>query len=148
MKNFYKLIISIIFLFVFPSLYAQDIYEDWVKYGGTQNYFLRSATKTDASANIYQAGATISDNGDYDVLITKYDRGGNEIWSETYDANGYNDAAIDVYIDQSSNVYIAGKTYNPNTSGYSLLILKYNSNGILIWDEVYNYSSSLYNVAT
>lgn len=134
--------------FVSTGIFAQTVFEDWVQGTGTQNFFLKSTIKTDNLKNVYQAGATISQAGDYDVILTKYNAKGEELWTQTYDEAGYNDAAVDVYIDASQNIYLAGTTFNSANSGYQVLILKYSSSGTLLWDETYSYPGSLYNVAT
>src|SRR5690606_84992 len=113
-----------------------------------QNYFLKSTVKTDANRNVYQAGTTISSAGDYDVIVTKYNPRGEEIWTHTYDVAGYDDAAVDLFIDDNSNLYLAGTTFNPSNSGYQVLVLKYNASGTFLWDDVYAYPNSLYNLAT
>lgn len=127
---------------------SQTVFEDWVQTRGTQSYFLKSIVKTDSYRNVYQAGATLSDNGDYDVIITKFNSRGQELWTKTYDVAGYDDAAIDIYIDENQDVYLAGTTFNAENSGYQVLILKYKSNGDLLWSDVYSHPNSLYNVAT
>lgn len=129
-------------------LSAQTVFEDWVQGTGSQSYFLKSTVKTDNLKNVYQAGATVSSSGDYNVILTKYDARGTELWTETYDVAGYDDAAIDIYIDPNQNIYIAGTTFNPANSGYQVLVLKYNSSGNLIWHDTYAHPGSLYNVAT
>lgn len=85
---------------------------------------------------------------DYDLIITKYDRDGIELWTETYDGSGGDDAAVDIYIDDNENVYVAGTSLDPNTNIYKCLLLKYNASGVLLWDEEYAAQNSLYNVAT
>lgn len=143
-----SLSLSLMFCFISSGIFAQTVFEDWVQGRGSQNYFLKSTVKTDSYRNVYQAGATISPSADYDVILTKYDPKGQEIWTKTYDVAGYDDAAIDIYIDASHNVYIAGTTFNPANSGYQVLVLKYSSDGTLLWNETYSYPGSLYNVAT
>ncbi|NEN22578.1 T9SS type A sorting domain-containing protein [Cryomorpha ignava] len=135
-------------LFWVNSAYSQTVFEDWMTTRGTQSYFLKSVVKTDANKNVYQAGATLSSLGDYDVILTKYNPRGEELWTETYDVAGYDDAAIDLFIDNNNNVYLAGSTFNPSNSGYQVLVLKYSSSGTFLWDDVYTYPNSLYNLAT
>lgn len=138
----------IVMLFSANTAFCQAVFEDWVQGTGSQNYFLKSTVKTDANRNVYQAGATISSAGDYDVIVTKYNPRGEEIWTRTYDVAGYDDAAIDLFIDNNSNVYLAGATFNPSNSGYKVLVLKYSSSGTFLWDDVHSYPNSLYSLAT
>ena len=134
--------------FLTGLLSAQTVFEDWVQRTGSQHYFLKSTVKTDNLRNVYQAGATITSDGDYDVILSKYDARGTELWTKTYDVAGYDDAAIDLYVDASHNVYIAGTTFDPANSGYQILVLKYDPNGNLLWNDTYAHPGSLYNVAT
>ena len=39
---------------------------------------------TDGSGNVYQVGATINNDGNYDAIISKTDRNGQELWLETF----------------------------------------------------------------
>src|SRR5690606_23792947 len=118
----------LIVLFCTNSGFSQTVFEDWVQPRGSQSYFLKSIVKTDSYRNVYQAGATLSSNGDYDVIITKFNPQGQELWNKTYDVAGYDDAAIDIYIDNNHNVYLVGTTFNPANNGYRTLTLKYKSN--------------------
>jgi len=76
-----------------------------------------------------------------DILIVKCDLEGNLIWQKIYSAiNGYNDLISDYIIDSDNFIYIVGETYiDPLNS--ELLLLKYNSNGDLIWR--YSYAGSV-----
>lgn len=130
-------------------MFAQDVYQDWAILKGTQNFFLKSIVKTDASRNVYQAGATFTADGNYDVILSKSDYKGNELWTATYDnGDNLNDAAVDIQLDSGGNIYVAGTTVNPNNSGYQVLLLKYSSGGNLLWHLTYSFPGSLYNVAT
>jgi hypothetical protein len=61
-------------------LYAQAqtpvVFEEWAEYRGVQEFFYKNVTVTDASNNVYIAGATLNGEGDYDLLISKFDRHG------------------------------------------------------------------------
>lgn len=64
-----------------------------------------------------------------------------EVWSKTYfNPNGtgsdYSDKTI---IDAQGNTYIACATRTQNTSD-DIMVLKYNSAGLLLWTKTYNYS--------
>ncbi len=130
------------------SVYAQDVYEEWVKTEGSQNFFVKSTAKTDANRNVYQAGATITSNGDYDVLVTKYGPSGIEHWTQTFDNTGFDDGATDIYLDTGGNIYIAGASQISASGSYATLILKYSNSGALLWSDIYSHPNSVYNVAS
>lgn len=69
----------------------------------------------------------------------KYDPEGREQWSKPYSKHD-EDYAYDVATDDAGNMYVAGVAYTDKTKDYDFLILKYTSNGELLWDETYNFS--------
>lgn len=141
-----KIILSAILVMVITNCYAQTqtlVSEAWASDKGTQNFFQRNMTVTDANLNVYVAGATLNANGNYDLLLTKYDDKGDEQWTKQVDGNGHgDDFATAVFIDGSSNVYVTGSEYESSTNKNDIIILKYNSSGTLQWDAYYNGSSS------
>lgn len=71
--------------------------------------------------------------GDHNQLrITKAGKDG-VIWQRTYNGPvaGYDNAATAMFIDGDQNVYVAGKVHNGDN--YDIQILKYNTDGDLIW---------------
>ncbi len=87
---------------------------------------------TDNSGNVYTSGNTT--NTDWNSLYTliKYNANGDEQWSINYDNTEYTeDDLMDMAIDNSGNIFLAGYSYDNN--GSSGLVLKYNSSGILQW---------------
>src|ERR1700742_966432 len=45
------------------------VFEEWTSSSGFQTFYQKSVTKTDASKNVYIAGATMNQYGNYDVLV-------------------------------------------------------------------------------
>jgi len=119
-------------------------FEDWVSSGGTQAFFQKSVVRTDASGNAHIAGATLNQNGNYDMYIAKYNASGVLLWDVVYaGAGGWHDAASDLRVDGFGNVYVTGSVYTSSNDSNDVITLKYNSSGSLQWDEIYNGASSL-----
>ncbi len=62
-------------------------------------------------------------------------------WAKVFDFNGQNnrdDAVNDVIADESGNVYAAGYTYGSANPNGTILTLKYNSGGTLVWSRAYS----------
>lgn len=89
----------------------------------------------DKDSYIYVTG--FSGSGCYTI---KYDPEGGEIWRNPYthyDETG----AYDIATDGDGNAYIAGYAYTKKTRDYDFLIVKYASNGDLLWERTPNFSS-------
>jgi hypothetical protein len=96
-------------------------------WGGSKIDYLISAT-SDASGNIYFAGYTYSfGEGDADVLVLKYDSGGNLLWARTWGGVN-NDFANGIGVDASGNIYVVGQTDDS-----ALLLLKFTNSGTFEW---------------
>jgi len=79
---------------------------------------------------IYVAGS-LRNGSDLDYLIVKYDENGNFFWTITYDS-GVSDIAYGVAVDSNSNLYVTG------SRATDYLTIKYNPNGILEWQRIFN----------
>jgi subtilisin family serine protease len=117
--------------------------KEWVEYAGLADSLHWSATTLDSQNNVIVTGTTIVAPGNTDVLTTKYDRSGNVLWAVT--ANGSAsalDRGVAIAVDASDQVYVAGAAFNGSTF-YDVLVLKYASDGTLIWSHSWNGPSSL-----
>lgn len=90
----------------------------------------------DDSSNVYVTGyITISNS---EIYTIKYNKNGIFQWGQVYSGSGNeNDRAYAIVVDELRCVYIAGSCKSAQT-GYDCILLKYNSNGIMLWDAEYN----------
>lgn len=141
MNKFKLYVTTFLFLMFGLEFYSQDtiVYEDWAQTEDIDAHFMANKTKLDDQDNTYIAGATINSSGDYDLYVTKLDSEGDELWSYTYaGSGGEDDAASDLVIDASYNVYITGSYYKDTTDSNNLLLIKLNSTGTQQWVKTYD----------
>ncbi len=99
----------------------------WATYYGGTDGDMAKALATDASGNVYMAGATASTSGIasggfqntfggnnppfdlYDAFLVKFDSGGNRVWA-TYYGGTASETANGVAVDASGNIYLVGTT--------------------------------------
>ena len=147
----YIVIAFAIFLPMFKHLQAQttQIFKDWATLDGTQNLFIKATTVTDVYQSVYVAGATRNGNGDYDILITKHDKFGNLIWTDTHDgAGGGDDAALALFVDTHCNLFITGTTFTSATDTQDVIVINYDSTGAQSWVSVYSGADHLNDYGT
>ncbi len=73
-----------------------------------------------------------------DIITIKYNNSGVRLWAVTYNGPGNsNDNASSMAIDNAGYIYIAGISWVSQNKS-DIVILKYNSNGTLIWSRTYN----------
>ncbi|MEO0071004.1 MAG: SBBP repeat-containing protein [candidate division WOR-3 bacterium] len=67
------------------------------------------------------------------IVTTVYNTKGESLWTAIYDSPaGGNDFGLVVTVDDSGYVYVAGYA-SGDTTGWDLIVLKYDSNGTLVW---------------
>lgn len=134
------------------SAQEQTFYlEEWHATEGEQAESLdRLVSISDASSNLYVAGSQLNQYGKYDLLLTKYDNTGYELWSTTFNLADTTANVIvgDMTLDNSGNIIIAGTVYNGASNNYDALTLKYNASGAKLWHKTYNGAGSFYDGGT
>ncbi|MBC7863009.1 MAG: SBBP repeat-containing protein [Bacteroidia bacterium] len=109
--------------------------------------FFASATITFGTTTLTNAST-----GSYDIFIVKYDPNGNEVWAQSAGGTSV-DGAESVSADANGNVFITGYFASPGivfgattltNSGASgdLFIVKYDSNGTVLWAKSVGGSSA------
>ena len=110
--------------------YAPDGTELWVKIIGGQSgkMDIPSAITTDAQGNVFVTGVSTGDSTLTDYLTLKLDKNnGNILWQERYDNQGFLDIAVDIVVNDSGNIIIAG-TSSSDTLSWDYKTLSYNGN--------------------
>ena len=114
---------------------------DWVKrYGGELYYnYKANGVIFDSFGSVYVSGYVFADYAHDDQFVTiKYDSSGNELWIEKCDGplNTYG-YIWNIGIDNLNNIYIIGKVTDYSNNGDDLALLKYDSNGNLLFSDYY-----------
>jgi hypothetical protein len=115
--------------------------------GSGNVYVIGQFTSATADFNPGGSGGTLTNAGDYDVFLAKYDAGGNFLWVKSMGSNGV-DQGEEVAVDASGNVYVTGHftsaivDFNPGGSGGTLtntsansdiFLAKYDGVGNFLW---------------
>jgi len=87
------------------------------RYNGTGNTDdFASAITLDGSGNVYVGGGSIGSGTGYDYATVKYDLDGTQLWDRRYNGTGNtDDAAYDIAVDNSGNVYVTGHSGGSGT---------------------------------
>ena len=97
--------------------------------------------KIDGHGNTYITGYTIVSSSNYDIVTMKYSSSGNLEWVKTYDGMLHDfDSPVGIEIDKAGYIYVSGTTKDSIESKREYLLLKYNTEGNLIWKKKYNNS--------
>jgi hypothetical protein len=109
----------------------------------SSTYFL--GIDLDNSNNVYVVGGTSSDGtiDGTDVQIAKYDTNGNLQWQKTLGSAGLYQAGVSIVVEQSTGDFYVGGYSLPN-GGFpqndAMLLVKYNSSGVLQWQKSLTYA--------
>jgi hypothetical protein len=91
----------------------------------------------DGTGNIYVTGYSAGNGSGTDMLTIKYDAAGVEKWVARYNGPGdTEDFANAITVDDSGNVYVAGRSGNFTAFNYTTVA--YDSNGTELWAEKYD----------
>lgn len=96
--------------------------------------------KRDANGNIYIVGRASTANSTFDIKLIKLNSSLAVQWIKTFDGQGLNDEASKVEIDYNGNIIIAGYVQKP-IDGKEYIIIKYDSNGNLLWQKEKDFSN-------
>ena len=126
----------------------------WVKRLGGSDNISANAIALDSQTNLYITGSfgtnlviesiTVTNHsapGNAGIFTAKFDSSGNPLWIRTADT-GQSQAGSSIAVDAAGNCYVTGNISGTNTfsgatlispGALSILLLKYNSAGTLLW---------------
>ena len=106
------------------------------------------AIAVDRFKNVYVAGWSKGAGTANDFTTIKYDSLGVRQWVARYNSCACGiDEVTALVIDSSGNVYVTGKSYNPNTL-YDFVTIKYNTHGLRQWKVSFNSSANRDDIPT
>ncbi|MCF7923121.1 MAG: SBBP repeat-containing protein, partial [Candidatus Marinimicrobia bacterium] len=95
----------------------------------------------DAAGNVFVSGYRWGPFIDSDILLIKYDPSGVEQWVADYAGAGLNnDFPNAMALDSAGNVFIGGYSYSATVDA-DFMTLKFDSEGNLLWDRLFNGSA-------
>jgi uncharacterized delta-60 repeat protein len=132
---------KIILLILISVSVNSQVTQEWVqRYNRIGNSDDRAnSVAADALGNIYVAGFSQNNIGEYGCCVIKYNPTGVQQWVQHYNAPGSgSDYLYDIALDNMSNIYVTGYTLVQSISRTDCLTLKYNSAGVLKWFARYD----------
>ena len=128
--------ITISFTFTFTiSVIGSTLFKNmgWIRNWGGQNKDLGRGIAIDSNDNIYITGVTLN-YGEDGLFLIKYDIFGTILWNKTWGIEG-SESGYRIAIDSSDNIYVLGGTMNNSDLNYDIVLIKFNSEGKLIWNR-------------
>ena len=152
---------------VFIAKYDHDGNALWAQSAGGSSYDISRSITTDAAGNAYITGkflssiisfgnATLTNAGECNVFIAKYDPNGNALWVKSAGGSEW-DEGNSITTDEAGNVYLTGyfgsssitfgNTTLTNIGGCDIFIIKYASDGNVLWAKSEGGSSADYGIS-
>jgi len=103
--------------------------------GTDQEYF--HSVKRNSSNETFLAGSTNAGGSGDRILIAKYDSSNNISFQKKYGGSyeGTNDKGDSLALDSSGNMYVVGTTNNGPSSDNDIVVVKFNSSGVIQWQR-------------
>lgn len=122
---------------------------EWSHPRGEQEMFTTAKATTDHAGNSVLIGQTIGANGDYDILLVKQDRDGQEIWNLQVSGTGNgDDFGAAVCVDANNVVYATGTVDNGSLNELDTWVCAISPDGTILWETEYDTGSNLSEVGT
>lgn len=158
--KFLELLFGLFITMFSTAIHAQTF--EWVKSMGGNSNDQSWQVATDRNGNVYAAGyyisatadfnaggtgGVITNAGDYDAFLAKYDAGGNFLWAKSIGGGG-TDQGYGVNTDGAGNVYVTGYFQSPTMDlnpggtggtitnaggGNDIFVVKYDAGGNFLW---------------
>jgi microcompartment protein CcmL/EutN len=118
----------------------------WAKQVGSLENEYSGGITTDSNGNVCVIGSTGGDlagtnSGGYDTWIAKYNGNGDRVWDKQFASSDLHYSSQDLVTDSSDNIYFTDRNAEDINSGVSLI--KYDSNGNLIWMKPLGFTADL-----
>jgi len=94
----------------------------------------------DGSGNTFITGGTSSFSSSSDVLLLKYDPAGTVLFSKTWGGD-QEDKGESLCLDSAGAIYVAGTTTSFGGGQEDILLLKYDSSGVIQWARTWGLTS-------
>lgn len=122
-------------------------------YNGTSNGDDRAIkVLIDRNNDIILAGNSKETGQENNIVLIKYNQGGDIIWLKIYDGSTHlNDFVNDFTIDKSNHICVAGKSCGNQTSSDVFFLMKLNPSGDTVWTKAFKgtgYMDEAYSVIT
>jgi hypothetical protein len=161
-KNDYGTVIKIDIdknVYVCGKSYLTDFETDFllIKYDslGTQKWVRRcrgenvdntvSDMVLDKSGNIYITGGSVRYSTLMDFLTIKYSANGDSLWSRRYDYDTLANIPLSIAIDSTGNICVTGYANDDVNNNTTLITLKYDGLGVLLWEKTYQNNPTNFN---
>ncbi len=101
----------------------------------------------DSMGNVYVTGYVYQFSTRHDYITIKYNSTGYALWMRRYDGPGIGrDYANAIALDSNQNVYVTGRSYDPD-SDFDYCTIKYDTNGYRLWIARFNGPGDFYDEA-
>jgi len=107
-----------------------------------------TAIAVDGSGNVYITGSSVGSGTSGDYATIKYNPAGNQLWEKRYNGPGNGgDAASDIAVDGSGNIYVTGYSWGSGTYD-DYATIKYDPVGNQLWVQRYNGPGNYHDLAS
>ena len=136
-----KVILMILLVMTGLKLFSQPAIQWASNYNGSTNgNDIGLKIAIDNNGNTYVTGTSVGKSSYTHYLTIKYNDLGDTVWTKPYGGIYGNDKPYDLKVDASGNVYITGKSMG-NGTGYDIVTIKYDSNGVVKWNKTFSGSA-------
>lgn len=100
--------------------------------------------RLDVNGNVYVAGNSEGIGTSTDYILVKYNSSGVQQWAQRYNGpQNAQDFTTDMVLDKNNYIYVAGSSVGASNDFASL---KYNSAGVVQWEQRYNGTANLIDI--
>jgi hypothetical protein len=142
---------TILFAFIFinvnySSAQTSLVRKEWSTTNGLRDTIPYSATSIDSQGNLIVTSNILVSGQNANILTTKFAPDGAIIWSQQVNGTANSkDFGTANLIDNNGDIFIAGAIQN-TLNNYDYFFAKYNSNGVLQWQNTYNGNGNNYDI--